>query len=163
MSAWLAAAYAMLTLGLAWALIGGGGWKRRIPYIVCAPALGIALWLDRPNPAGWPTTGKVPGNASLVSAVVDAPDPATSDPGRIYLWLDDGSGRPRAYALPYSRALHERVQRALRTMQRGRQVSVGRAGRRAPAGHGSARGSHEPGSVVRFYPTPPQVLPPKVR
>jgi hypothetical protein len=110
MSAWLALAYAALVLGLGWALAGGGDWRRRAPYVVLTPMVALALWLGRPNPAGWPTAG------------------------RIYLWLDVGRHAPRAYALPYSRALHEQVQRVLKRVAHGQPVALGRADARAGRG-----------------------------
>ena len=141
MSPWLAAAYAVLALGLAWSLTGGARWLRRIPFIVGAPVLAVALWLGRPDPAGWPSSGRLPAHADLVSAVVREPDPATSDRGRIFVWLDVGESSPRAFALPYSRALHEQVQRALGRIARRQPVSLvtARPGAGAGAGHGLDR------------------------
>lgn len=161
MSAWLATAYALLALGLAWTLAGGAAWKLRLPYIVLAPAVAFALWLGRPDPAGWPTTARTPAHAALVSAVVDEPDPSTGDPGRIYLWLDPGSGRPRAYSLPYSRRLHEQVQQALARVKKGEPVSVTRAARHGARGRAQAQ--RKLVSDVQFSRHPPQTLPPKVR
>lgn len=157
MSPWLAAAYGALALGLAWSLAGTASWRRRAPYIVCAPPLALALWLGRPDPAGWPSTAKVPAHAELVSAQIDEPDPAVSDPGHIYLWLDVGGTAPRAFVLPYSRKLHEQVQQALQAVKKGRPIGVERVAK------GGGHGRSTPGrrSVLRFYPHPPVVLPPK--
>ena len=159
MSAWLALAYAALALGLAWTLAGGGGdWRLRAPYVVLAPAVALALWLGRPNPAGWPTAAAVPGHSELQWALVDEPDPAAADPGRIYLWLDVGKRAPRAFSLPYSRALHEQVQRVLRQVAHGRPVAVGRSRARAVRSREGGSGRR---SVIRFYPHPAVRLPPK--
>ena len=158
MSAWLAAAYAVLALGLAWSLAGSSSWWRRAPYIVCAPPLALALWLGRPDPAGWPSSAEVPAHAQLVWAVVDEPDAAVGDKGHIYLWVDVGTAAPRAFALPYSRSLHRQVQKAMNAVKRGEPLGVGRS---APGRH---RGSHGEGGGagrIRFYPHPPQLLPPK--
>lgn len=159
MSAWLACAYAALALGLGWTLAGGGDWRRRAPYIVLAPVVALALWLGRPNPAGWPTAAAVPAHAALQWALVDEPDPAAADPGRIYLWLDVGSRAPRAYALPYSRSLHEQVQRALTRVAHGQSVALDRS--HANARRGRQQGAAGRRSVIRFYPHPPVLLPPK--
>jgi hypothetical protein len=119
----------------------------------------LALWLGRPNPAGWPTGAAVPAHAALQWALVDEPDPATADPGRIYLWLDVGSRAPRAYALPYTRTLHRQVQRALKRVAHGQTVALGRSrGRAARTGQQSSLGRR---SVIRFYPHPLLRLPPK--
>jgi hypothetical protein len=157
MSAWLAAAYALLALGLGWALAGGQGWRRRAPFIVCTPAL--ALWLGRPDPAGWPSTAGVPSHAGLLWALVSEPDPASADPGRIYLWLDTGRRAPRAYSLPYSRSLHEQVQHALDTLQHGRPTVLRRA--RPASSRGHRAGRQAAGSRIHFVVAAPLRLPPK--
>lgn len=159
MSAWLAAAYAVLALGLAWMLAGGASWKWRIPYIVAAPALALGLWLGKPDPRGWPTSAHVPAHATLEWAIVDEPDPVSADPGRIYLWLDVGGTSPRAYSLPYSRALHQQLQHALTQVKHGQSIAVGRTVTHARAGR--HHGPSGPRSVIRFYPHPPSRLPPK--
>ncbi|MBV8597747.1 MAG: hypothetical protein JO017_02890 [Actinobacteria bacterium] len=159
MSAWLAAAYAVLALGVAWVLIGGGSWKRRAPFVVLAPALALGLWLGRADPAGWPTLSGIPKQAGLVWAQIVEPDPATADPGRIYLWLDTGKPSPRAYSLPYSRPLHEQVQKALQAIRLGDPIEVSRRGQRTPRegrGHGSRAGS-----PLLFTSQSPVTLPPK--
>ena len=161
MSVWLAAAYAALALGLGWVLAGDRSWRLRIPYIVLAPLVALALWLGRPNPAGWPTSLHVPAHATLQWAVVDEPDPATADPGRIYLWLDVGRPEPRAFSLPYTRRLHGQVQRSLRSVQHGGPVAVAHA---APAEARGSRGRrHASGDhgALRFHPQPPGDLPSK--
>jgi hypothetical protein len=162
MTAWLAAAYAALAIGLAWIIAGGSAWKWRIPYIVAAPALALGLWLAKPDPAGWPTRAHLPAHATLQWAVVDEPDPATASAGRIYLWLDVGSAAPKAFSLPYSRPLHEQVQRALQRLQHGQPMGVERstATRRGGRRSNTATGLR---SVIRFYPHPAVRLPPKPR
>lgn len=159
MSPWLAAAYCALALGLGWLLAGGRRWRTKAVYVVCAPALALALWLGRPDPTGWPSRDAVPVHAQLVSALVDEPDPTNGDPGRIYLWLDLGAPAPRAFSLPYSRRLHEQVQRALDAVRHGTPVAVAHTpalgAHRAGAGHGLR-------APLRFYPHPPAQLPPKV-
>jgi hypothetical protein len=158
-SAWLAAAYAALALGLGWMLAGDGAWRWRAPYIVLAPAVAVGLWLWRPNTAGWPTTARVPPHASLVWSVVREPDPSTSDRGRIYVWLDVGKASPRAYSLPYTRALHKQVQSALKAVAHGRPVGVaGTLAARHRAGRGHPGGQR---ATLHFYSQPRLLLPPK--
>lgn len=158
MTPWLSAAYAALALGLAWSLAGSVQWRRRAAYIVCAPPLALALWLGKPDPAGWPTTGSVPKGAQLVWAAVDEPDPSVSDPGHVYLWLDVGKTAPRAYDLPYSEQLQRQVMRALKAVKQGRPIGVARAARHGGGGR-PVPGSHH--MQLRFFAHPPVVLPPK--
>jgi hypothetical protein len=123
-----------------------------------APPLAFALWLGKPDPAGWPSAASFPKGAQLVWAQVDEPDPAASDPGHVYLRLDVGATAPRAYSLPYSRQLHEQVMRALKAVKQGRPMGVARVA------HRGTRGQPVPGShrmQVRFSEHPPVVLPPK--
>jgi hypothetical protein len=160
MSPWLAAAYGALALGLAWTLTSGPSWRRRVPYIVCAPALAFALWLDRPDTAGWPSRARTPDHANLVWATVDEPNPALSDPGRIYLWLDVGASAPRAYSVPYSRQLQQRLQRALQAVKGRRPVQLARAATPPTRGRGHSHGSQQSNSL-RFRPGRAAQLPTK--
>lgn len=160
MSGWLAAAYAALAVGFGWSLARGAGWRQRALYAVCAPLVALGLWLGRPDPAGWPSRAAVPELASLVWARVDEPNPAASDPGRIYLWVDLGAAAPRAYSLPYSRRLHERVQHALAALRHGAPIAVARTA--APRRHGAHGMRGTGGGQLRFYPQPAVALPPKV-
>jgi hypothetical protein len=160
-SPWLAAAYGALALGLGWTLTAGPGWRRRVPYIVCAPALALALWLDRPDTAGWPSRARTPARANLVWASVDEPNPALSDPGHIYLWLDVGAAAPRAYSLPYSRPLQERLQRALQAIQRHRPVEVARTTGRPIRRQAGGRHASQQSNSLRFRPGKAAMLPPK--
>jgi hypothetical protein len=140
-------------------LAGDRAWRWRAPYIVLAPAVAVALWLWRPNTAGWPTTAHVPQHASLVWSVVREPDPSTSDPGRIYVWLDVGKDSPRAYSLPYTRALHKQVQGAMNAVAHGRPVEVsGTRTARRGSGRGHAGGRR---ATLHFYSQPRLLLPPK--
>jgi hypothetical protein len=136
------------------------GWRTRAAVIVALPALSFALWQAAQPPQGWPTSGVQPREAGFLWGVIREPDPQTNDPGRIFLWLDTGASRPRAYSLPYTRQLHRQVQAALDATKKGRQIDVTRSGgNRRSAGGGRQRGQH--GSRLMFYPHPPFVLPPK--
>lgn len=159
MTVWLASAYGALAVGLAWLVAGVPSWRWRATYIVAAPALALGLWLGRPDPRGWPTPATVPAHATLQWAVIDEPDPARSDPGRIYLWLDLGGTAPRAYSLPYSRSLHRQVEEALHKVGHGQRVALARTTSSAHAGR--AGGTHERRTVIHLYPHPLQGLPPK--
>jgi hypothetical protein len=110
---------------------------------------------------GWPTQAAPPTRFQLYAALVHEPDRINRSNGAIYLWLSprdpDGepSGPPRAYALPYSRALHEQVARVQGRLQAGRPVE-GTAGRR-PAQYSLGTRSLQ----VELFEAPPVQLPPK--
>jgi hypothetical protein len=109
---------------------------------------------------GWPTEAAPPARFQLHAALVQEPDRASSSSGAIYLWLSphDAEGRPsgppRAYALPYSRALHEQAARAQGRLQEGRPVE-GTA--RRPDSYGFGSRTYQ----VELFAAPPAQLPPK--
>lgn len=66
---------------------------------------------------GWPTAREVPDQFYLHAVQVVEPE-------KIYLWgtdLDRGMGQtvPRAYGLPYTAKLHDRVNKASRKLRKG--------------------------------------------
>jgi hypothetical protein len=110
---------------------------------------------------GWPTEAAPPPHFQLYAALVHEPDRLYSSKGAIYLWLSppsaDGEpgGPPRAYALPYSRALHEQVARAQERLQQGRPVE-GTTGQRPDEYRLGSRSLQ-----VELFEAPPVALPPK--
>ncbi len=110
---------------------------------------------------GWPVGATPPARFQLHAAVIQEPDRRTPSPGAIYLWLSPraadavAAARPRAYALPYSRPLHEQVARAQGRLQDGRAVE-GSARPGEPPTRAGARSYR-----VELYEAPAAVLPPK--
>lgn len=76
-----------------------------------------------PGLLGWPvSTERLPDPLYLIGL-------ETAEPDRIYLWARDlgpglGYQQPRAYALPYSKSLHEKANEAGRKLRRGLEVIV---------------------------------------
>lgn len=73
---------------------------------------------------GWPTGTKLPDRFRLIAAQVYEPDKAQGTRGEIYLWvtsLDENAGRgtPRAYKIPYSPALHSKLDEADKALKNG--------------------------------------------
>lgn len=66
---------------------------------------------------GLPSTEKLPERFVMLAAFVE--EPVKKKPGALYLWVSEiKEGQetilnPRAYKLPYSRQLHERINKAL--------------------------------------------------
>jgi hypothetical protein len=110
---------------------------------------------------GWPVAAAPPARFELHAALVQEPDHRSHSAGAIYLWLLPRAGEaapgatPRAYALPYSRPLHEQIARAQSRMQDGRTVE------------GSAKPGERPDRAglrayeIELYEAPPATLPPK--
>lgn len=156
MTFWLAAAYVVLLLAVAWLLAAQAGWRLKLALIAAAPLLGFALWQASRPLEGWPAPLKPPAAARFEWGIVDEPDPLTGDRGAIYLWLlPADAAKPRAYRLPYTRSLHRQVQAALDAQKHGRSTTVTR-GQHGRKGH--ADGQRGP---LRFYPAPPVSLPAK--
>jgi hypothetical protein len=67
---------------------------------------------------GWPGTGALPPRFQLLWTRVVEPDPKISDPGAIYLWVEEldennvPSGTPRSYRLRYTPPLADRSLKA---------------------------------------------------
>jgi hypothetical protein len=67
---------------------------------------------------GWPGTGQLPHRFQLLWTRVVEPDPKVSDPGAIYLWVEEldennvPSGTPRSFRLRYSVALADKTNKA---------------------------------------------------
>ena len=89
-----------------------------------ALCLGFYLWhydaLQRFP--GWPANDDLPARFELISSFVVEPDLNNNREGRLYLWLRDLEAEhaiPRAYRLPYRKALHRKVDDTLRKQQAG--------------------------------------------
>jgi hypothetical protein len=96
------------------------------PIIKAAATLMLALFFtvtyrSYPGLLGWPfTTERLPSRLYLIGLEVAEPD-------QVYLWARDlGNGlgyqQPRAYALPYSKTLHEKAAEAGRKLRRGLEI-----------------------------------------
>src|SRR6516225_11382646 len=74
---------------------------------------------------GWPSEARVPEHFQLDWATVVEPDKLTGSSGSIYLWLEAldennvPAGTPRAFRVPYSRALADRIGRAKERIEQG--------------------------------------------
>ncbi len=158
----LSAAYLVLVvLLLSLNLKSAWRWPVKASAIVVALGFVILGFIALEGMLGWPTEAAPPAHFQLHAALVHEPDRLNRSNGAIYLWLSpndaDGepNGPPRAYALPYSRALHEQVARAQERLQQGRPVE-GTAGRRPDQYHLGTRSLQ-----VELFEAPPVKLPPK--
>jgi hypothetical protein len=75
---------------------------------------------------GWPSEARVPEHFQLDWAMVIEPDKLNGSPGSIYLWvevLDESNvpaGTPRAFRVPYSRDLADRIGHAKERIEQGK-------------------------------------------
>lgn len=168
-------AFIMLAAMLCWHVITAKGrWTSKLAFIVIVPAFGIAVWSAIASYKGWPTDDPLPKKGRLMWAEVHEPDPATRDPGVIYVWLvplDDHTprgplsysayrGEPRAYELSYSRPMHEVLESAKRRIKLGRPVVLERDTRPGKRGrNGRDMSGHD--AEYRAYELPPPAPPGK--
>lgn len=159
----LVAAYVLLgVLLLSLNLRSAWRWPVKAGAIVTTLAVAALVFVTLEGMLGWPTEAPPPARFRLHAAVVDEPDKQGTDDGAIYLWLspkdDDGEvlGPPRAYALPYSRELHEATARARRRMQNGRPVDGAAEARPQETNRYGSRGVR-----VELFEAPVARLPPK--
>jgi hypothetical protein len=74
---------------------------------------------------GWPSEARMPGHFQLHWATVIEPDKLNGLPGSIFLWVEGlnenniPAGTPRAFRVPYSRELADRIRRAKERIERG--------------------------------------------
>lgn len=159
----LVAAYALLgVLLLSLNLKSGWRWPVKAAAIGITTVFFVVAFVAIEGMLGWPTEAAPPARFRLHAALVHEPDRRAEHAGAIYLWLSprnrDGevTGPPRAYALPYSRELHEATARAQNRMQDGRPVDGKAAAEPSQAGRYGSRGIR-----VELFEAPIAQLPPK--
>ncbi|MBE7941407.1 MULTISPECIES: hypothetical protein [Ramlibacter] len=158
-------AYAALLLLLLLALLWSG-WPRWLKTLLLVGVTLLYFWGHEvvETILGTPSPGPLPERFVVVSALVD--EPASNNPGSIYLWvrpMADGkaTGAPRAFHVPYQRALHEQVNDGVRKGRDGIQ-QMGTAKHRE--GTGTLLSWLKPGKdeqEIKLRDLPPTQLPEK--
>jgi hypothetical protein len=163
----------------------------KIGAVVVVSGFYFLVFFSMQGLLGWPAPVRVPARFQLLWARVIEPNAVKGEPGAVYLWLVEldetnlPDGTPRAYALPYSRALADRVTEAQSEIRQGRpqggrtatigaglglppQAGVGAAElSAAPGGDPSGGGLFDPeflggqSKTVDLVPLPAPLLPPK--
>ena len=136
---------------------------------------------------GWPSQARVPEHFQLHWATVVEPDKLSGLPGSIYLWveaLDENNmleGTPRAFRVPYSRELADRIGHAKERIEQGAEQAGTARDIEVPEGEpdadrrlaGTPPRQDQPGSPgdpaafiqhmpsIEFEDMPPPPLPPK--
>lgn len=121
----LIAAYVLLALLLlSINLYSNWSWPVKAVTIVVTSAFYVVAYFSIPPLLGWPASTLPPEKFKLNAVHVKQPNKITGEEGAIYLWLteiDDleATGEPRAYRLPYSDPLYNRVNQARIKMKKG--------------------------------------------
>ncbi len=167
----LYAAITLLLLSLH--LRSGWSWPVKSAAIGLALPASIGAFLAVQAQLGWPSQNALPAEFQLHAALIDEPALDDADDGAIYLWLTPWDGaslmeessvdaailpdrRPRAFDLPYSRELHQKVETMQERLARGELVT----GRHKPGLSWKRRFSMQDGQIDLEAPPPPP-LPPK--
>ena len=93
-------------------------WWIKAMAIVVTCGFFIEVFFATKSLLGWPGTGALPPRFQLLWTRVVEPDPKISDPGAIYLWVEEldennvPSGTPRSYRLRYTPPLADRSLKA---------------------------------------------------
>lgn len=188
-------AFIMLSVLLLWCLIGSKGkWWVKMILIFAVPNFALVVWKTLDTYLGWPTPEELPDEFAVVWVEIREPNPKIGDEGAIYIWvrphkLESGKendilgysyspNEPRAYKLPYFRGLHEQMEKARRTIIKGRPVFGKRKGSESgspgdgkrdgdgPNNPGNREGrdgdgNRQDGSGFEFYELPPGQYPDK--
>jgi len=182
-ASYLVIAVLLLSLNLA------SRWHWTVKAAAIAPTTGFfaVSYVSIGGLIGWPSEARMPGHFQLHWATVVEPDKLNGLPGSIYLWveaLDEAnipSGTPRAFRVPYSRELADRIGRAKERIEQGKdqagtvrdfEVSESEpdedrrlAG--APPREGEPASTGDPTAFIQHMPSiefddmPPPALPPK--
>jgi hypothetical protein len=104
----------LLTLGLS----SRFAWWVKASVIVVTSLFFVEVFFATKGLLGWPRAGQLPARFQLLWVRVVEPDLKSSNPGAIYLWIEEvdennvPDGVPRSYRLPYSRPLADRTTKA---------------------------------------------------
>ncbi len=121
---------ALLLVVLAYARLP---WTVKALAVVVLSAFYIVSFNATRGLLGWASADSLPPTFKLLQARIVDPHSLEGDPGSIYLWVEalDGdnrpSGIPRAYRLPYSEKLAERIDHAADQIAAGHPQQGGRA------------------------------------
>ena len=85
----------------------------RASVVLAASAFYLMHFFSLNTLQGWPSQSSLPEEFTLHAWQVEEPNPAQEQAGQIYLWVQTQEWEaPRAYALPYSSDLHDRLEAA---------------------------------------------------
>ena len=115
----ISAAYVVIgVLLLALGLTARLAWWVKAVAIVVTSVFFLEVFFATKGLLGWPRAGQLPPRFQLLWVRVVEPDLKSSNPGAIYLWIEEvdennvPDGVPRSYRLAYSRPLADRAAKA---------------------------------------------------
>mgnify|MGYP001251646945 CR=1 FL=1 len=114
-------AFLLLSLNL----YSNWGWRIKTGAVALVSIFYLITYLSFPPILGWPTKDKIPEEFRLIGGYVLEPNKKTGKNGEIFLWLTDLSknpkvAKPRAFVLPYSEELNQKVASASDKLKKGK-------------------------------------------
>jgi hypothetical protein len=117
----LAISAAYVVLGVLLLTLGLGSrfaWWIKAAAIVVTSVFFVEMFFATKDLLGWPRNGQLPARFQLLWVRVIEPDLKASNPGAIFLWIEEvdennvPDGVPRSYRLAFSRPLADRAAKA---------------------------------------------------
>ena len=154
---------AVLLLGVN--LYSTWSWKIKAGLIIIVSAFYIISYFSFPPLLGWPTKAELPKQFKLIAAHVKEPDKVSGEEGEIYLWIKELTSKktkPRAYRVPFTAELHEKVEAATMKLgdnmqQLGEVITV----EKKSSNQLDKKREGRPSADIEFYDLPPPVFPEK--
>jgi len=184
--------FVILSALLFWYLIGARGkWFVKFMLILIVPLFSLAIWTSLDSYLGWPTVAEPPEKFLVLWVGIKEPNIKTGDDGAIYILLRDmkmqkrennfsailkfnfDPSEPRIFKLPYSRGMHEEMERVMKMLKKGIPVIGEKDGLAEstlktgdnPGDAGKDDKDGNPGvgkeQIFQFYELPPPKLPNK--
>ncbi|MDN5862695.1 MAG: hypothetical protein L0H19_04520 [Salinisphaera sp.] len=97
----------------------------KLGTIAAVTGLYFLTWQSLQGIQGWPAHDTLPRHFIFLASSVHEPNKETGNPGVIQMWVtpitadDQPSRRPRAFAVPYTKALHQEIEQARKGMRNG--------------------------------------------
>ena len=144
---------------LLWQLAHASGrWQTKLALTLLLAGFGFEVTNALDSYAGWPTGEEMPEDAQLLGAVIHEPSARVGDKGAIYVWVrplvppqngllqeTPSPDEPRAFRLPYSREMHEEMEKAMQAIRAGQTIGLHRGRRGGNPGQGSGQGNGQGG------------------
>ncbi len=135
------------------------GVKTKVLLTLLLPLLYFLHWTGFQQSKGWPSDQTLPLRFELLSADILEPNPLKEIEGNIHLWIRPNQDQtPRAYILPYSRALHKKLYETKQRVAQGH-AQMGMLTDEDSGGSGANLGK---GRKLDFQDMPQRRLPPKL-
>jgi hypothetical protein len=189
----IAIGFVLIATLVLWFVIGSKGhWAIKAATIVLSLYFCLSVGFSANEFMGWPTDDKLPPKYLVYWAIVNEPDVKLGDEGNIYIWVRpigepevehkkwndyllsfyNGKSKPRAYRMPYSRPLHEKIHKAMGILLKGGSIggTNGEGGKPGGDKKSSSKGSGKTANGgrsltnnggIEFHELPPPKLPDK--